>query len=69
MVGVASLSERSLRPHAPARRCGDFQLDIYFDGLDGRFPKYPVDFASLEPKAEEVLPWWVHSYVAGVRRA
>jgi isopentenyl diphosphate isomerase/L-lactate dehydrogenase-like FMN-dependent dehydrogenase len=65
MVGAMSLTEPPLRPHAPARQFGDFQLDIYFDGLEGRFPKYPVDFASLERKAEEVLPWWVHSYVAG----
>ena len=44
---------------------GDFQLEIYFDGLEGRVPKYPVDFPSLERKAAEVLPWWIHSYVAG----
>ncbi|HMJ34524.1 MAG TPA: alpha-hydroxy-acid oxidizing protein [Baekduia sp.] len=60
-----SLTEPPFPPHVPARQFGDFQLDIYFDGLEGRFPKYPVDFASLERKAEEVLPWWVHSYVAG----
>ena len=44
---------------------GDYQLDIYFDGLEGRLPRYPVDFASLERKAAEVLPSWVYSYVAG----
>jgi isopentenyl diphosphate isomerase/L-lactate dehydrogenase-like FMN-dependent dehydrogenase len=44
---------------------GDYQFDIYFDGLEGRMPKYPVDFAALERTAAEVLPWWVHSYVAG----
>jgi lactate 2-monooxygenase len=53
------------RPRVPARQFGDLQLDIYLDGLEGRFPKYPVDFASLERKASEILPWWVHSYVAG----
>ena len=53
------------RPRVPARQFGDLQLDIYLGGLEGRFPKYPVDFASLERKAAEVLPWWVHSYVAG----
>ena len=47
------------------RQYGDYQYDVYFDGLEGRVPKYPVDFASLERKAAEVLPWWVHSYVAG----
>src|SRR5271163_1956700 len=31
---------------------GDYQFDIYFDGLEGQLPKYPVDFASLERKAE-----------------
>jgi lactate 2-monooxygenase len=44
---------------------GDYQFDIYFDGLAGRLPKYPVDFASLERAAGEVLPAFVHSYVAG----
>ena len=44
---------------------GDYQFDIYFDGLEGRMPKYPVDFASLERAATEVLPPWVLSYVAG----
>ena len=44
---------------------GDYQLDIYFDGLEGQLPKYPVDFASLEHKAAEALPSWVYSYVAG----
>jgi hypothetical protein len=24
---------------------GDYQFDIYFDGLEGQLPKYPVDFA------------------------
>jgi len=28
-------------------------------------PRYPVDFASLERAAAEVLPSFVHSYVAG----
>jgi lactate 2-monooxygenase len=42
---------------------GDFQLEIYYDGLDGRPPRYPVDAASLDRKAAEVLPWWVRSYV------
>src|SRR6201998_1631573 len=44
---------------------GDYQFDIYFDGLEGQLPRYPVDFASLERKAAETLPSWVHSYVAG----
>ena len=48
-----------------ARQYGDHQTDIYFDGIDGVVPRYPVDYTSLERKATEVLPWWIHSYVAG----
>jgi lactate 2-monooxygenase len=44
---------------------GDYEYEIYLDGLDGRLPKYPVDFASLERAASQVLPSWVYSYVAG----
>jgi lactate 2-monooxygenase len=47
------------------RQYGDFQFDIYRDGLQGIVPRWPVDFAALETKASEVLPWWVYSYVAG----
>jgi hypothetical protein len=53
---------------------GDYQFDIYFDGLESQFPKYPIDFASLEREAAEAvrsvfgpgpLPAhgpWVHVY-------
>ncbi|MFI5793475.1 alpha-hydroxy-acid oxidizing protein [Streptomyces sp. NPDC051677] len=44
---------------------GDFQLEIYHAGVQGVLPRYPVDFASLERKAAEVLPEWILSYVAG----
>jgi lactate 2-monooxygenase len=44
---------------------GDYQLEIYFGGLEGRVPKYPVDYPSLERAAAEVLPSFVYSYVAG----
>src|SRR5882672_1062217 len=44
---------------------GDYQFEIYFDGLEGRLPNYPVDWAALERAAAEVLPPWVYSYVAG----
>ncbi|WP_243750097.1 alpha-hydroxy-acid oxidizing protein [Nocardia ignorata] len=47
------------------RRFGDFQNEIYGDGLRGRLPRYPVDIASLERKASEALPGWIWSYVAG----
>jgi hypothetical protein len=33
---------------------GDYQFEIYFNGLSGQLPKYPVDFAALERKAAEV---------------
>lgn len=44
---------------------GDFQFEIYLNGLQGELPRYPVDFESLQRKAAEVLPSWIHSYVAG----
>lgn len=25
---------------------GDYQFDIYLDGMEGRMPKYPVDFVA-----------------------
>src|SRR6201987_6089956 len=48
-----------------APRYGDYQYEIYFDGLEGRLPKYPVDFASLERAAGEALTAFLDSYVAG----
>jgi lactate 2-monooxygenase len=44
---------------------GDFQLEIYLAGTQGRQPRFPVDFAGLERRAAEALPPWVLSYVAG----
>jgi isopentenyl diphosphate isomerase/L-lactate dehydrogenase-like FMN-dependent dehydrogenase len=44
---------------------GDYQSEIYLNGLDGQLPRYPVDFASLERAAAEALPSFVQSYVAG----
>jgi lactate 2-monooxygenase len=43
---------------------GDYQMQIYLDGLQGKLPRFPVDHASLERAAVEVLPSWVYSYVA-----
>ncbi|WP_040833963.1 alpha-hydroxy-acid oxidizing protein [Nocardia brevicatena] len=43
---------------------GDYQNDIYSGGLEGRLPRYPVDFPSLESKAAQALPGPVYSYVA-----
>ncbi len=49
----------------PGHQYGDYQWDIYLDGLQGKLPRFPVDYASLERAAVEVLPSWVYSYVAG----
>ena len=43
---------------------GDYQHEVYLNGLDGQLPRYPVDFTSLERAAAEVLPSFVQSYVA-----
>jgi lactate 2-monooxygenase len=44
---------------------GDYQNEIYFQGLTGVVPKLPMTFAELEAKAEKALPPSVWSYVAG----
>lgn len=44
---------------------GDLQLDIYFKGLHGVTPKYPVDFAGLEQRAQAALSPSVLNYVQG----
>ena len=44
---------------------GDFQNEIYRDGLRGVLPRLPVDFASLETKAQAAMPASVLSYVQG----
>jgi lactate 2-monooxygenase len=49
----------------PSYQYGDFQNEIYINGLNGIVPKYPFDYGSLERAGSEVLPWWVLSYVAG----
>lgn len=48
-----------------ATQYGDYQSEIYLDGLDGQLPRYPVDFTSIEQAAAKVLPSFVQSYVAG----
>jgi lactate 2-monooxygenase len=35
---------------------GDYQSEIYLDGLNGKLPVYPVDYESLERAAAEILP-------------
>ena len=48
-----------------APRYGDYQLEIYLNGLTGVLPKYPMTSAELEHRAKEALPPSVWSYVAG----
>jgi lactate 2-monooxygenase len=44
---------------------GDYQNEIYFNGLRGVRPTLPVDFKSLEQRATAALPPSVLSYVQG----
>lgn len=44
---------------------GDFQNAIYLAGTQGIVPKLPVDFATLEVRAKEVMPPSVRDYVMG----
>jgi lactate 2-monooxygenase len=44
---------------------GDYQLEIYLDGLQGVLPAFPMAFAELEARAARALPPSVLSYVAG----
>ena len=44
---------------------GDYQLEIYFGGLHGVMPKYPVDFAGLEARAEAAMAPALLKYVQG----
>ena len=44
---------------------GSFQNEIYFAGLMGVAPTYPMAFADLEAKAQAALPPSIWSYVAG----
>jgi lactate 2-monooxygenase len=44
---------------------GDYQMEIYRAGLNGRLPKLPVDFRGLEARAHAAMPPGVVSYVAG----
>ncbi|OBI92767.1 alpha-hydroxy-acid oxidizing protein [Mycobacterium asiaticum] len=44
---------------------GDYQLEIYFQGLAGVTPPLPMAFAELEAKAAMAMPPSVWSYVVG----
>jgi len=49
----------------PGSHYGDFQTEIYFNGLFGKLPTLPMAFAELETRAQQALPPQVLSYVAG----
>lgn len=44
---------------------GDFQLEIYRNGLRGILPDLPTDFATLQRRASETMPPSVRDYVMG----
>ncbi|MFF4169425.1 alpha-hydroxy-acid oxidizing protein [Streptomyces sp. NPDC001744] len=44
---------------------GDYQNEIYFEGLFGVVPRFPVSSAELEERARAALPPSLWSYVAG----
>jgi lactate 2-monooxygenase len=44
---------------------GDYQNEIYFAGLSGGRPSFPIRFEELEAKAHAALPESLVSYVAG----
>lgn len=47
------------------RPFGSYQNEIYFDGLRGVRPRFPVKYDELESRALAVLPDSVRDYVAG----
>lgn len=44
---------------------GSYQNEIYFNGLSGTMPRFPMTCAELEARAQQALPSSVWSYVAG----
>ncbi|OBB31828.1 lactate 2-monooxygenase [Mycolicibacterium peregrinum] len=44
---------------------GDYQLEIYLQGLSGVLPSMPMDYAGLEARAQAAMPASIWSYVAG----
>jgi lactate 2-monooxygenase len=44
---------------------GDYQLEIYLQGLSGVVPTLPMSFAELEARAQSAMPPSVWSYVVG----
>src|SRR6204780_5528685 len=50
---------------SPQTAFGDYQLEIYADGLRGVLPRFPMAFAEVEARAAHALSPSVLSYVAG----
>ncbi|MFD6099069.1 alpha-hydroxy-acid oxidizing protein [Nocardiopsis flavescens] len=44
---------------------GDYQLEIYLNGLTGTVPDHPMTFTDLAERAQRALPPGLWSYVAG----
>lgn len=44
---------------------GNYQYEIYLQGLSGVQPTLPMDYAGWEAKAEVAMPPSIWSYVAG----
>lgn len=44
---------------------GDYQDEIYMDGLRGVVPRFPMTYDELEPLAQAAMPSSVRSYVVG----
>ena len=44
---------------------GDYQIEIYFQGLTGVLPSLPMSFAELESRAQQAMSPSIWSYVAG----
>lgn len=57
------MAGRNERADAPVY--GAFQNEIYFAGLNGIVPKFPIGFADLVDRATSALPPHVLSYVQG----
>ena len=69
IMAFPASSERSGEP-APRERAdvpnhGDWQLGIYFRGLEGEKPSLPMSFRELERRAEATMSPEIWSYVAG----
>jgi lactate 2-monooxygenase len=49
----------------PSLPYGNYQYEIYLEGLAGKSPELPTTYAGLEERARETLPPEAYGYVAG----